>query len=325
MLRSPLGIAIGLAISVVFAYIALEKISLSQVWESLSGANYVWLIPSCLLLLPIALLRAWRWRLLFNDPAAVPVEDSFAAGNVGLMFNNLLPSRAGEVPRVFALRRTTGLSAFEIGATVIVERLLDAFVLALFGVALWPLFPEETWIRFLGLFCLAVILGSLVLVAALAVFRERLTGVLLRLLKRLPFVSHERAVYVRRALSAGSAILLHPRRLTEAMIITVLVWSLGALSVWVLFPAFDIELGGAAPWLVLVANSFAVAIPSGPAGVGVYEASAQAALIAFNVSASTALSYAVVLHAVNFFPIILIGLLSSWWIARHPVHPRFSQ
>jgi uncharacterized protein (TIRG00374 family) len=324
--RHLVGIAVGIAISVAFAYLALEKISLDQVWHSLSGAHYVWVIPSTLLgLLPVCLLRAYRWRILFDDPSRVPIGDSFAAINIGLMFGNLLPSRAGEVPRVFALRRTTGLSAFEIGATVVVERLLDTFVLAVFGAILWPLFPGETWIRVLGIVCVGVIVGFLVLLAALAIFRGRLTAFLLRMLMRLPWVSDERAVSVWRSLAAGSAILLRPRRLLEVLGLTVVVWAMGVLAIWLLFPAFNLDVSGSAPWLILVANAFAITIPAGPAGVGVFEASIQAALIAYGVSASTALSYAVVLHAINFLPVILIGAASSWWIAYRPAHPRLSE
>jgi glycosyltransferase 2 family protein len=324
--RRLLGIAIGIAISIACGYLALEKISLGQVWESLSGAHYFWVIPSTLVgLLPVLVLRAYRWRLLFNHPETVPVRESFAAINIGLMFGNLLPSRAGEIPRVFALRRTTGLSAFEIGSTVVVERLLDTFVLAVFGAALWPLFPEETWIRVLGIVCVGVIVGFLALLAAAAFFRERLSALVLGGLKRLPRVSDEQALSVQRSLAAGSAILLRPRRLLEVLGLTVVVWAMGVLAIWLLFPAFGLEMSGSAPWLILVANAFAITLPSGPAGVGVFEASIQAALIAYGISASAALSYAVVLHAINFLPVMLIGAASSWWIACRPAHPRLRE
>jgi hypothetical protein len=145
----------------------------------------------------------------------------------------------------------------------------------------------------------------------------------LRGLKKLPRVSEEQAEYVRKALGAGSAILLRPRRLLEALGLTVVVWVLGVAAIWLLFPAFGLHVDGSAAWLILVANAFAITLPSAPAGVGVFEASIQAALIAYGVSASTALSYAVVLHAINFLPIIVIGIASSWWIARHPASARF--
>lgn len=317
---------IGLAISAFFAYLAVEKISFDQVGESLRHANYWWLIPSALCVLPISFLRSWRWKLLFNDPNQVPLSQSFAATNVGLMFNNLLPSRVGEVPRVFALRRTTGLSAWEIGATLVVERVLDVFIIAVLGAALWPFFPEdETWIRALGFLCVGVIVATVALIAGLAVFRDRLAALLLRLLNRLPLITEERARTVQYALVAGSAILLRPRRLVEVGIISAFIWVIGAISIWVLFPALDLDLVAAAPWLILVANTFAIMVPSGPATVGVYEASVQVALIALGVGASTALSFAVVLHAVNFFPVILLGAVCAWWIARQPAHPRFEE
>ena len=324
--RTAIGIAIGIAISALFAYYALQQISWPQVGDSLEDANYLWLIPSVALVFPIVLLRAWRWKLLFDDPTTVPFGQSFAATSVGLMFNNVLPSRVGEVPRVFALRRTTGLSAFEIGATLIVERVLDVFFLALLGAALWPLFPDsKDWVDALGLFCVGVVASTVLLIAGLAVFRERLTALLLGIIRRLPLVSEQRARSVHFALIAGSAILLRPKRLAEVVGITAFIWVAGALSLWVLFPAFDLDTDAAAPWLILVANTFAIMIPSGPGGVGVYEASVQVALIAAGVSASIALAYAVVLHAVNFFPVILLGAACSWWIARQPAHPRFER
>ena len=319
--RRPLAIAIGIAVSFGFGYVALSKISLDQVGTSLADAHYLWLVPATLLLLPIALLRAWRWKLLFNDPDSVPMTDSFAATNVGLMANNLLPQRVGEVPRVFALRRTTGISGFEIAATVIVERVLDVFILAVCGAALWPFFPDETWVRALGFLCVGLILASAALIVALAIFRERLGDLLLKGLKRLPFVTEDRAERMHLALVAGGAILLRPRQLAEVLAISALIWVIGALSIWVLFPAFDLDLGASAPWLILLANTFAIMLPSGPATLGFYEASVQVALIALGISASTALSYAVVLHAVNFFPVLLVGAACSWWIARQPPAP----
>jgi glycosyltransferase 2 family protein len=321
-LQTTFLVIIGIAVSVAFGYLALEKISIAQVRDSLSGANYIWVVPAGLLLLPIGALKALRWKLLFNEPEQVPIGQSFAALSIGLMFNNLLPSRAGEVPRILALRRTTGLSGFEIGATVVVERILDLFVIALIGAALWPLFPDRAWIRVLGLICVAIVAGFGLLLAVLALLRERLPPLLTRLVGKVPFVSQERAREVIIAVGTGSRVLMRPRRLTAVILLSALLWGVGALSVWVLFPALDLQIGAAAPWLILVASSFAIAVPSGPATVGVYEASVQAALIAYGISPSVGLTYAIVLHAVNFFPIILIGMVCSWWVGRHPAHTR---
>jgi glycosyltransferase 2 family protein len=313
----------GLAISALFGYIALHKISLDEVRTSLSDADYVWLAPCIALTLAIGWLRAIRWRLLFKHREAISLGQSFSGISVGLMFNSVLPARAGEVPRVLAVRRATGISAFEIGATIVVERILDVFALAMTALVIWPWLPDKTWINLLCLFSLGVVVGFAILVVSLALFREQLPRMLLWVLHKLPFISEHRAIRVHRALVAGAAILVRPSRLLEALLFSAVIWIASGLAIWALFPAFGLDTSGFAPWLVLVANAFAIAIPAGPAGVGVFEASVQAALVAYGVNASTALSYAIVLHAVNFFPVILVGLVCSWWLGRHPAHARF--
>src|ERR1051326_2938881 len=134
-------VLLGLATSAFCIWLATRKISLHDVGQSLSKAHYGWIIPCVVLTFITGWLRAVRWRMLFIKPESLTNAQSFGAVSIGLMFNNLLPSRAGEVPRLLTLRRATGISGFEVGMTIVVERLLDVFVLALAGVALWPFLP----------------------------------------------------------------------------------------------------------------------------------------------------------------------------------------
>jgi uncharacterized protein (TIRG00374 family) len=321
--RRTVLVLVGLGISVFFAWLASRKISLADLRESLASADYVWLLPTLALTFAGGWVRAIRWRLLFTDPKSVSTAQSFGALTIGLMFNNILPSRAGEVPRLFALRRATGLSASEVGTTIIVERILDVFALAVTALVVWPFLPSRPWIHLLGIFCAGIVVGCVVLVGLLALFRRRLPPLALRLLCKLPYVSDERAAAVQNGLAAGSRILLNPRRLTGVVALSFAAWALVGLSGWTLLPAFDLDgVDPLAAALILIANSFALTIPSSSAAVGVYEASVQAALVAFGVSASTALSYALVLHAVNFFPIIAVGAIASWMMGSRPPHKR---
>ncbi|HWH44546.1 MAG TPA: lysylphosphatidylglycerol synthase transmembrane domain-containing protein [Thermoleophilaceae bacterium] len=314
--RKPLLAVVGLVVSAVCIWLATRNISLSQVGDSLREAEYAWLVPAVVLTYATIVLRGIRWRLLFHDRSLVAASESTAAVNVGLMFNNVLPSRAGEIPRVLGLRRVTGLSAFEIGMTVLVERAIDVFVIAVIGLAIWPALPDRAWVTALGFFCLAVIVACAIFILLLAIFRRRLVTVLERLLLKLPFLSDARAQTVHEALRAGMRIMLRPRALAEAVGVSFLLWGVAGLATWSLFPAFDLSLDSAAPWLVLVANTFALTVPSSSGSIGVYEASVQAALVAYGVSKSAALSYALVLHAVNFFPVILSGVVALSWLGR---------
>jgi uncharacterized membrane protein YbhN (UPF0104 family) len=94
-----------------------------------------------------------------------------------------------------------------------------------------------------------------------------------------------------------------------AFSLTTLSWIVVAVSTWFLLIGFDLGVGLGAAFLVLVTTGLALVIPSLPAGIGVYEAATLLALSAYGVDDSRALSFAVVLHGVNFFPYLLAAYL----------------
>jgi glycosyltransferase 2 family protein len=305
-------VLVGLLISAVCLWLALRRVSFDEVWESLADAQWFWVLPCLVLTYVTLLLRAVRWRHLFIEHERVSTWESAKAVNVGLLFNNILPSRAGEVPRIFALSRRTGISKVEIGGTIVVERCLDVLVVAVAAVVAWPFLPDDSWIQALCLFCGAIVAGFVVGTIVLVVFRQRARDLALAILRRLPFVSDERAVALTASLSRGVHIVANPRRLAFVLLISALVWVAATLSVFALLPAFDIDLSLSTAILVIVATSLALTVPATSGGLGVYEAAVQASLVALGVTASTALSFALVLHAINFVPICLTGVLASW-------------
>jgi glycosyltransferase 2 family protein len=320
--RRAAMVIVGLVISALFVWLAVRKISVADVWTGLREANYWWVLPSVVLTLVTTWLKAVRWRLLFDRPETIPTETAFWGICIGLGLNNVLPSRAGEVGRVYAVRRVTGHSAFELGMTILVERILDLLVVAVVALVIWPWLPHRGWIDALTLVCVAVVGGFAVLIVALVALRARLSSLLPRLLGHVPRISADRAVSIQAGLRAGARILVHPGRLALAVFVTALGWAAAGLAGVVLMPAFNFNAGTLAPWLVLVASTFAVTIPSSAGAAGVYEASVQASLTAFGISSSSALSFALVLHAVNFFPVILLGVIGSTILRKRTVHAR---
>ncbi len=57
---------------------------------------------------------------------------------------------------------------------------------------------------------------------------------------------------------------------------------------------------------------FAVLVPAAPGYVGTYHAACVYGLMAFNIQKEKALSVALMIHGVNFFPVILAGLYYLW-------------
>jgi uncharacterized protein (TIRG00374 family) len=321
-------VIVGALVSGVCLWLALRQVSLDDVWSSLEDASWVWLVPTLLLTYLTLVVRAIRWRHLFVDRDRVSTWESAKAINVGLLFNSLLPSRVGEVPRIFALSGRTGVSKVETGGTIVVERGLDLLTIAVAALIAWPWLPDDSWVQALCIIC-AVIVGTFAISGVLlVVLRERARHVCERVLRRVPFVSDDRAATLTTSFSRGVHIVANPRRLALALLLSGVVWVVTTLSVLALFPAFDLPLTMASAWLIVIATSLALTVPSTTAGLGVYEAAVQASLVAFGISTSTALAFALVLHAVNVVPLSLTGAVAAWGTlarsqgARRPAHAR---
>ena len=90
-------------------------------------------LPFDLMVTGTFVIRAARWRV-FLAPVlpSSSFKARFATTCIGFMANNLLPARVGEFARAYALSRTEKISASAAFGSLVVERLFDAFVLALF-------------------------------------------------------------------------------------------------------------------------------------------------------------------------------------------------
>ena len=107
-----------------FRSVDLGLLSLATVWLGL-----------------IFLVRAYRWQVLLAPVAWVPVSVFFSATLIGFMGNNVLPLRAGEVLRLYALARLGPVSMSHAVATGTLDRVFDMLLVSLFlGIGL-PLIP----------------------------------------------------------------------------------------------------------------------------------------------------------------------------------------
>jgi uncharacterized protein (TIRG00374 family) len=285
--------------------------------DAFSGAEWGWLPLSLAALLVSVVIRSARWRLFFDDPHKLSARLSFASLMIGVLFNILLPHRAGELTRIVAVHRGAGLSRVETGGTIVAERLTDTFVLGAIGLAFWPLLPNSRWVSLVEIVCIGAVAGPVLAVVLLSRFRGHLPRMVQRLLNRVPYVGLERSHQFTQSLAAGTRMLLKPRRLFPIVLLGFLAWGSMGLANWLALQMFNFEIDAVpAMALALVAVNFAVAIPVGPGAVGVFEAATQASLVAFGLSASDAFSYAVVAHALVVFPFILLGGLAIITVGR---------
>ena len=116
---------LGVAVSVVFLWLALRGLDLALFWDALKHADYVWLIPGVLVYFGAVWARSWRWHYLLRNIKVVPVRELFPAVTIGYMGNNIYPARAGELLRAYVLKKDEGVSMSASVATIVVERIFD--------------------------------------------------------------------------------------------------------------------------------------------------------------------------------------------------------
>src|SRR5262249_28961836 len=87
------------------------------------------------------------------------------------------------------------------------------------------------------------------------------------------------------------------------------IWVLLAMSVWAALHAANLELPLVASWTVLALLGLGVSLPSTPGFVGVVQAAAVLALALFSIPHTDALSFSLLFHASQYFPVTITGLV----------------
>jgi uncharacterized membrane protein YbhN (UPF0104 family) len=300
-------------------YFALRGIELDAVGHSLASSDYSTIAPAFLLLALAVYLRVVRWRLLFaasTRPAFRPATEALL---VGYFFNNVLPLRAGEIIRIVSLHARAGTSRAETLATIVVERAFDVLALLVLFFATLRWLPHVSWVR--GAAVLAVGLSVALAVAVLALARYGVRPVRFFLLPvaRLPFVSVAHVESGADSLVRGVAALRDARMGVATFSLTVASWLVFSASFWLVLIGFDRDLPFSAGVLVAFATGLALALPSGPAALGVFEAAVVLALTAYAVPRSEALSAALVIHAFSVVPFLAAGAVVL--VARGGIGP----
>lgn len=122
-------LAVGIAISVLFLYLAMRGVNPRDLWMALTQFNWWWSIPFVALTLLSMWVRAWRWHYFLLPTANLPTRKLWDPLMAGFAINGLLPARIGEFARAFVLARQEKLPFPRVFGTIVVERIFDTLVL----------------------------------------------------------------------------------------------------------------------------------------------------------------------------------------------------
>jgi glycosyltransferase 2 family protein len=314
--------ALGIVISVAALYFAFRDVEFAQAVEHARRANYWLLLLAATAATGMFPLRARRWRTIL-DPVAprLPFGPLWRSTAIGMMVNNVVPLRAGELARAYALTREVPQVTFPTAlASLVVDRVFDAVVvLLLLAVSMVvPDFPKGATIsgRPIAQVAQAFAIVPLVMLVALYVlvfFPGKLIKLFELLARKVSPSIEARGRDMLQRFSEGLSVLRTPGHFIAVFWWTLLHWLLQPLAFWLGFKAMGIDVPLSATLFVQGVVVIWVALPSAPAFVGLFEGASVVALGLYGITESAALTWALVFHVVTFIPITLIG---AYYFAR---------
>jgi uncharacterized protein (TIRG00374 family) len=317
-MRAHLRTALVLACTVALLALFLRQANLGEVWLEIRRADPAGLFGALAMTGVTYFLRSWRWRVMLRPIGRARLWTAFRTTVIGFAANALLPARAGEVLRPFLLARREGLSATATFATIVLERLLDLVtVLLFFGLFVLVADPRTTAadpvlfgsVKVGGMVTTAGSVLGLVVVFLLAGHPERLGNAARRVERVLPArLAHALARTVER-FAEGFAVMRRPGPLLQAAALSVPLWLSIAMGIWLVARAFHITMSFAGSFLVMALLTVGVAVPTPGAVGGFHYAFRVGAMAFFGAPAERAVGAAIVLHAIAFLPVTLLGLL----------------
>ena len=250
---------------------------------------------------------AMLWRpLLHNQPS---FGKTLLIVNEGYLLNNIFPLKAGEVGRAVFMGKTTGLGTLHVLSTVVIERAFDIAVAAGLFLATFPLvLGAENANKTMAVISLTVVVAMFVLLYVMARYQEQVKKLVDRMGERWHFIKSFVAPKME-ALLRGLTVLTDGRQFLLAVFWVVVTWVIWVSVYYVVLLSLNPE---APLWWGVFVDSFlalGAAVPSAPAGLGVYEAALVGALSFFDIDVSVSLSYALAMHLLQFVVTGIFGLI----------------
>lgn len=281
----------ALAITLATVIVLQKGGALEAFMAALATADHLRLLLAMAIVPVIQFLRAWRFKLVLGDSAALPDRALYRIGAILATLNFLVPLRIGELSFPIMLKRELGIDFARSAGALALTRAVELLTVSslLLGFAGFLLDEQAGFSRSLLLLGAALCLVGALILPALG---QLVGGGLRRLLGRMPRLSAGIQLML-----AGLDLLRRPRRHLLFLTLTFAVWGCFMVSAYLSASAVAPEIGFAGAAFAYVASSLAFALPvNGIAGLGPPQAAWWGALQLLQVESEPAIVTALVSH-----------------------------
>jgi len=282
-----------LALGYLYFNIDISLLCNSLKTYSLIVVVYVFLLTACNFI-----FVAFRWQILTDSK--ISFNDSYKVNLISMVINQIAPARAGDLYKPYYLKRHFDIKLASSYSSLIIERFLDLLLLVIFTFLIFSFGNEARFVEGLVPVMSIFALGSSIFY--LAIKYRKIT---LFLLKKIPISSIKIfAIKIFLNILRTSKI-----KLAKAFFVTAILYMLYVVFMYGFINYFsNFELSFSKVFIVFVISAFGLALPSSPAGIGVYEATVVFVMKYFGINEEDAFSFAFIYHVVQILSMFVMAL-----------------
>ncbi|MDR3268268.1 MAG: flippase-like domain-containing protein [Tannerella sp.] len=304
-LTQVLKISIPLALGIVILYFLYSKTDFNELWGQIIETNWLVLTGSLIFGLSGNVIRGLRWDLLIKPLGYHPRKSNLIYAVLGNYAVNFALPRVGEIWRCGVVAREEKISITKLIGTLLVDRLFDMVMVALFALFAFllnakvfymnrhefnlPGFLVSPWLY------AAILLSVVACILVLIFFKNNFV---VKKIKHFFVSVWNDLVLIRQMRDKGRFVLY-----------TLGIWISYFFYFYITLYAFEFTsgLGFAAGLFVFALSSISMGIPSN-GGLGPWQATVVFGLCAFKVDMIQATAYATVVFAFQSVWVVLCGL-----------------
>lgn len=296
---------IGWIISIVCLWSIFSHTDFHALWDGFLGAKWGWLVFAALINLIVMVVKAVRWQIIMGKLASFGT--TLKAAFISCAGNNILPARGGDWLRIYLLGKWAGASKVSLASVTGLDKLFDgASMLILFGLFSFhslgigsrgQAFPE--WVRH-GTIIVSIMIAASLVICYLLLFHHKRTSEI----ENMGPIGK-----LAKGLGAGMGMLTNHKLVAKSIGVSLLSTLLQMVTIWACQSAFDVHFNLWITAVVFIAINLAIVVPSAPSGVGPFEAAAVLTYTWLHLKTETAFNIALMYHAVQFFPVTILGFL----------------
>jgi len=299
----------GILISALLVYLSVRGINLQDVLNDLNKIQLTYVILFLFLIILMQYLRSYRWGVILQPMEKIDQLSLFSVTSVGFLAIAAIPARIGELARPYLISQKSSVKMSSALGTIIVERVLDSFTVLGIAVLLLFFIDLPSWMIHSSIIFFLLALAIFCFILFMILRRKEALQLVNKVLAILPGRLADKIDELLHSFINGLQIVTNINLLLYLIFLSVAVWLLDVLAIYVLFLAFGFHLPVIASFVLMIILIVGIAIPTAPGFIGNWHFACVLGLSLFSVAKVEALSFAVVYHFLSMIVVMVLGVI----------------